>query len=350
VSEQPEIGHATNIMCSRFLSGSQRISTHLSWLAEHAEEIRAEARASVSAAAAKIEATQKRLTAQMDRLPAPQWERFKAMLTLLRAQQGVLESAEALVESARANAVPRKPPPVAGPATPTASVAPNPVQRKYPVATRQSKSVVRGAASPRLALLAIVAGGLVFGYVTFPRDSKRQDVATKPVALTDTSNIGSSVASPPPRPEHDLATAGPETAPTPAATKAHREPMSISTTPYAAPASGTVAATVPAPVPGGDGAANRANAAAIARAGERFVPVVFTDKDKARVLRAFSELQMRYPKLLRQRQAEAQPIDVGQKGIWHRLIVLPPSSHQSATDFCDQLLAAGYARCWVMGY
>jgi hypothetical protein len=125
--------------------------------------------------------------------------------------------------------------------------------------------------------------------------------------------------------------------------------MSVGTTPYASAAPGTVAATVPAPVSGGDGAANRANAA-IARAGERFVPVVFTDKDKARVLRAFGELQTRYPKLFRQRQAEAQPIDVGQKGIWHRLVVLPPGSHQSATDFCDQLLAAGYARCWVMGY
>jgi hypothetical protein len=81
-----------------------------------------------------------------------------------------------------------------------------------------------------------------------------------------------------------------------------------------------------------------------------FVPVVFTDKDKARALRAFSELQMRYPRLLSQRRAEAQPVDLGAKGVWNRLVVLPPGSRQSATAFCDQLLAAGYDRCWVKSY
>jgi hypothetical protein len=43
-------------------------------------------------------------------------------------------------------------------------------------------------------------------------------------------------------------------------------------------------------------------------------------------------------------------VDLSQKGIWHRLVVLPPGSRQSALDFCDQLLAAGYDRCWVKGY
>jgi hypothetical protein len=91
--------------------------------------------------------------------------------------------------------------------------------------------------------------------------------------------------------------------------------------------------------------------AAIARgANENFVPVVFTDKDQAKVLRTFAALQVRYPTLLSSRRAETQPVDLGQKGIWHRLIVLPPGSRQSALDFCDQLLAAGYDRCWVKGY
>src|SRR5262249_12037069 len=93
------------------------------------------------------------------------------------------------------------------------------------------------------------------------------------------------------------------------------------------------------------------DAAAIARgADERYVPVVFTGKDQSKALRAFAELQNRFPKLLRPRRAETQPVDLGQKGIWHRLIVLPPGSRQSALDFCDQLLSAGYDRCWVKGY
>ena len=108
MSERVLIDDATIVMRSRFLSASERIISHLSWLEAHAEEIRADVRDSVRASAEKIRITLTHLTDQMDRLPEAEWERFKALLMLLRAQQDVLDSAEALIQKARANVVSRK--------------------------------------------------------------------------------------------------------------------------------------------------------------------------------------------------------------------------------------------------
>ena len=105
MSERVLIDDATIVMRSRFLSASERIISHLSWLEAHAEEIRADVRDSVRVSADKIRVTLKHLTDQMDRLPEAEWERFKVMLFLLRAQQDVLDSAEALIEKGRANVV-----------------------------------------------------------------------------------------------------------------------------------------------------------------------------------------------------------------------------------------------------
>jgi len=83
---------------------------------------------------------------------------------------------------------------------------------------------------------------------------------------------------------------------------------------------------------------------------ERFVPVVFTHKDKGTALRAFAELQRRYPKLMARRQSELQSVDTGKNGIWYRLVVLPAGPHQEASEICGRLQAAGHNRCWVKPY
>jgi hypothetical protein len=83
---------------------------------------------------------------------------------------------------------------------------------------------------------------------------------------------------------------------------------------------------------------------------ERFVPVVFTHKDRGTALRAFAELQRRYPKLMAHRQSELQLVDTGKNGIWYRLVVLPAASHQEASETCGRLGAAGHDRCWVKAY
>src|SRR5262249_1303898 len=135
----------------------------------------------------KIEVAQKRLTARMDHLPGPQWERFKAMLTLLRAQQDVLDSAEALMQRARGNVVPREiPVPIEG----LANLHPpidQQMRRKDDVRHRRRRERPQPENRRRLTLVTILAAGLVFGYMTFP--GKRQDIATKPTATT-TGAIG----------------------------------------------------------------------------------------------------------------------------------------------------------------
>jgi hypothetical protein len=358
VSEQGVIDDATVVMRSRFLSSSQRISSHLAWLEAHAEEIRADVRGSIRASAEKIQATLRYLIDQMDRLPEPQWERFKAMLTLLRAQQSLLDSAEALMHRAQANAVPRKHPnpmAVRGSASTLPGMDPSDVE----AAARDVDSasgglrhggylggylgvVAQGAVSLRLVLLGVVGLGFVFGYMTLTRGGNKQPIATKPAALT-IGDIASPASPVDPRegPARIAATLAPRMPPAAGAT-------AIGSTASTSRSSGLAAATVSAPVP--SGAAVTGPDAAARGAAERYVPVIFTGKDQSGVLRAFAELQVRYPKLLNPRRAEAQPVDLGQKGVWHRLVVLPPGSRQSALDFCAQLQAAGYERCWVKGY
>jgi SPOR domain len=83
---------------------------------------------------------------------------------------------------------------------------------------------------------------------------------------------------------------------------------------------------------------------------ERFVAVVFTHKDRGTALRAFAELQRRYPKLMEHRQSELQLVDTSKNGIWYRLVVLPAGSHEEASETCGRLGAGGYDRCWVKAY
>jgi hypothetical protein len=82
----------------------------------------------------------------------------------------------------------------------------------------------------------------------------------------------------------------------------------------------------------------------------QFVAVVFTHQDRDAALDAFTDLRQRYPGVLAKRKAEAQPIEIADKGIWHRLVVLPAGTRQSAVGVCDRLGAAGYDRCWVKAY
>jgi hypothetical protein len=83
---------------------------------------------------------------------------------------------------------------------------------------------------------------------------------------------------------------------------------------------------------------------------ERFVPVVFTHKDHATVLRTLSDLKKRYPNVLTGLEGEIQSLDLGKKGIWHRLVFLPPGPRPQATKVCDRLAANGYDRCSVKAY
>jgi hypothetical protein len=81
-----------------------------------------------------------------------------------------------------------------------------------------------------------------------------------------------------------------------------------------------------------------------------FVAVLFTHKEEEIVRRAFTELQHRFPAQLLNRKVESQAVDMGEKGIWHRLVLLPPAPREQADTICQALMAGGYDRCWVKAY
>ena len=81
-----------------------------------------------------------------------------------------------------------------------------------------------------------------------------------------------------------------------------------------------------------------------------YVSVVFTHQDKDTAESAFAELQLQYPKLLRNRRSGLKEVKVGEKGVWYRVFLLPPGTRQQATETCARLAAAGHDRCWVKEY
>ena len=120
----------------------------------------------------------------------------------------------------------------------------------------------------------------------------------------------------------------------------------------AAPAARRTRDPIPAAEPAKSpiAAAESEVASAEPAAPSRFVAVVFTHQERSAALDTFADLQQRYPGVLGRRKAEAQPIEIADKGTWHRLVVLPAGSRQSASALCDRLQAAGYDRCWVKAY
>ena len=110
-------------------------------------------------------------------------------------------------------------------------------------------------------------------------------------------------------------------------------------------------ASQPAPARVTAAAVNASPAAPAAAAVQgQFVPVVFTHKDHATVVRALSDMKDRFPNVLIGMQGEILAVDLGRKGTFHRLVLLPAGSRPQAAKVCSDLAAEGYDRCWVKPY
>lgn len=226
-----------------------------------------------------------------------------------------------------------------------------------------STALVSGAVSRSLALMAVLGAGLLVAYATFPRagdeaaePSKRLELPRRaadavPPPVADGPRIGS----PPLRPlepridthdatvqiQRDRGGIWPQTAATSPQPAAPRSPGIVIDEPkQAARPVKTDAMAANAVVP----------APAAAPRVDQFVAVVFTHQQRAAALLVFGELQEKYAKQLGRRQGEAQPVDLGKKGVWHRLVVLPAGSRKQASALCSELAAAGYDKCWVKVY
>lgn len=67
-------------------------------------------------------------------------------------------------------------------------------------------------------------------------------------------------------------------------------------------------------------------------------------------LKQFADMQQKYTTILQNKTPDVQEADLGEKGTYHRLLVGPPGSRDSASSVCTQLKAQGYSGCWVTAY
>jgi cytoskeletal protein RodZ len=83
-----------------------------------------------------------------------------------------------------------------------------------------------------------------------------------------------------------------------------------------------------------------------------FVAVIKSEKTSMDAMKAYADLQQRYPEVLGDKSFDVQEADLSARGlgVMYRVVVGPPGSHNAASGVCAQLKAAGYVGCWVKEY
>jgi hypothetical protein len=391
-----------------FLSSSEQIAAGVAQLEAHLAELPVDEREAVQAKIARIVGAHERLIAKVGRLPPSAWDQFKIMVNVVKVQQDVLDELSNLVKEyvlprqlenlSDAAAVQQSEPTGyralsdAGLVRRTGSGSRARAARRD--ADEHERRSLLAVARERTAgfrgLLAMVIAGVALSQ--FPRGVKLQDLTTKLTEIVNAAGLSLPLGDPkapadqhadtpaPPRTRAaervpggpDIATLSDPPAAAPAKPAKEPEQHKVAPAPKAA-AAGTAAdaaneaAAEPRAVrkavadeaPGETPPARKAAAAAADQtlaaapaepAEEQFVPVVFTHKDYDTVMQALTDLKQQYPKILIGRKGEVQPVDLGKKGVWHRLVFLPAGPRPQAARLCDQLAAEGYDRCWVKAY
>lgn len=67
-------------------------------------------------------------------------------------------------------------------------------------------------------------------------------------------------------------------------------------------------------------------------------------------LKQFADMQQKYGDVLQGKTPSVQEANLGDRGTYHRLVVGPPASRDSASSLCVALKSAGYKDCWVLQY
>ena len=60
-----------------------------------------------------------------------------------------------------------------------------------------------------------------------------------------------------------------------------------------------------------------------------------SQKSRMDALKAFADLQQKYGDVLASKTPDVQEANLGEKGIWYRLVVGPPGSRDAATGVCS---------------
>jgi cell division septation protein DedD len=146
----------------------------------------------------------------------------------------------------------------------------------------------------------------------------------------------------------------------PSATQKKSEPAAAAPAGAARPqsssdSSDTVAAVASEKKPAAKKATSTAAAASSpAPTGAGFVAVLASvpasSNSRINALQKFADMQQKYGSLLQDKTPDVQEANLGDKGTYHRLLVGPPGSRDSANSLCTQLKAQGYSDCWVTAY
>jgi hypothetical protein len=388
---------ALDFLRQRFLRADERMVGLLATLERQIDTASPQERLSIRHTADQIDEIQQRLHAQVGSLPAGAEERRKIMKGLLQVQDAALQQLSAVVEHnrrqeakvthpTRVSLIEPRDASVAGRVLTNAHVERSPAGKTHApnrprgrLRRRRRIAIVDLMRSHRLTVLAAMAVAAVYAYAHLPRayipyvrDLDRPTLAAEggskdppkypasPGDAEDTADWKSGPQSPGTitiRPSSGGAGSASVLSPTgpvrlqqleggrgdepaePGKDAVHLGPR----TPATSEEQGSATWSVRKPsTPAADSEERPAEPS--------FVAVVFTHREPDSAIGAFADLQQRYPRLLAQRKGEAQPVEIADKGIWHRMVVLPAGPRQSADSLCDQLQAAGYDRCWVKPY
>lgn len=81
-----------------------------------------------------------------------------------------------------------------------------------------------------------------------------------------------------------------------------------------------------------------------------YVAVLTSRKSRDDALKSFADLHQKYGQALNGRVPDVREVNLGEKGVWYRLIVGPPGSREAASTLCKQLKDLGHAGCFQMAY
>ena len=81
-----------------------------------------------------------------------------------------------------------------------------------------------------------------------------------------------------------------------------------------------------------------------------YVAVLASKKSRQEALNSFADLHSQYPDVLGGMTPDVREANLGDKGMWYRLIVGPPGSREAARGVCVKLKEKGMSDCWPVAY
>ncbi len=81
-----------------------------------------------------------------------------------------------------------------------------------------------------------------------------------------------------------------------------------------------------------------------------YVAVLASKKSRQEALNSFADLHSQYPDVLSGMTPDVREANLGDKGMWYRLIVGPPGSREAARTVCGKLKEKGMNDCWPVAY